>query len=559
MNFKWIIESYGEYLERISHKFQDILTEQNGAFILLVEVSESNRYVCRFCEFAGNVPYDLKREINEKVNGSLIPGNLDWLKTLTEPRVLNKDQVQSYFPELNQVEVMQIIPIYVDKNSKNIMIIGYFQDLTPSSISFNVNELQNYLYIEQFYNLIFEIIIMFNRVIEEKEPLIRGHMERVVEYADLIAGEIGREETQRLILQIAGAVHDVGKIMVPDFILQHIGKYTEEMRQKMQKHSEFGYELLKNLPMFNEVAEVILYHHEHYDGQGYPKGLKGNEIPLYSRILAIADSFDAMVSERVYKVSMGYDEALEELVNNKGKQFDPELVEAFIAGFRKTRLLNPLKYKVPDLPKLFCRVTLAVGNQYFDGRVSYRLENSQKVFIKLYQTLSFDMKEAYEKPLTLYFQDKGMSAYVRGHMQFYNVYNQTLIFEVKENPGFVVPEQFVSLPISRGGLLVSGSNNIPILIVELGGNGLRFVVNKAKLKEVGLVLKENTRVTILFGLKVEEEEQYFGFKGTIIETPKTSLNESYLVKFEDVDEKHRDRLISTLLKYQISLRRRGLL
>jgi len=99
MNFKRIIESYGEYLGRISHKFQDILTKQNGAFILMVEVSESNRYVCRFCEFAGNVPYDLKREINEKVNGSLIPGNLDWLKTLTEPRVLNKDQVQSYFPE----------------------------------------------------------------------------------------------------------------------------------------------------------------------------------------------------------------------------------------------------------------------------------------------------------------------------------------------------------------------------------------------------------------------------------------------------------------------------
>ncbi|GAV22998.1 HD-GYP domain-containing protein [Carboxydothermus pertinax] len=513
----------------------------------------------RFSEFAGNVSFDVKKEISEKLNANLITENLEWIIRLDQPKILKQEEIISNFPELKLIEALQVIPVLVEENTQNILIIGYIKDLNPHFVALNVNELKNFLYIEQFYNLIFEIIIMFNKILEEKEPLVRGHMERVVEYADLIAGEIGLDESERLILQIAAAVHDIGKIMVPDIVLQHIGKYSEEMKRKMQKHSEFGYELLKNFPLFGEVAEVILYHHERFDGKGYPKGLSGEEIPLYSRILAIADSFEAMISERVYKVSMGYDEALEELVNNKGKQFDPYLVEAFISGFRKTRLLNPLKYKTPDLPKLFSKVILAAGNQYFDGRVSYKAEKSNKLYIKLYYPLTLDIKKVYDMPLSLYFQDKGMSSHVRGHLQFYNVYNQTVVFDILETPEFVVPEQFVSLPVSRGGLLVIGSNKVQILIIELGGNGLRFVVDKNKLKENGIVLKLNTQVTVLFSLNVEEEEQYFGFNGIIIETPKTAISETYLVKFEEVEEKQRDRLISTLLKYQISLRRRGLL
>ena len=121
-------------------------------------------------------------------------------------------------------------------------------------------------------------------------------------------------------------MHDAGKISVPDAILNKPGKLTNEERQLIQNHTVAGGNMLKQLSSLKGVRETALYHHERYDGKGYPEGLKGNEIPLYARIVGVADSYDAMSSNRVYRRHLSKDEIIEEMQKGSGSQFDPDIV-----------------------------------------------------------------------------------------------------------------------------------------------------------------------------------------------------------------------------------------
>jgi len=131
-------------------------------------------------------------------------------------------------------------------------------------------------------------------------------------------------------LKTVGLLHDIGKVAIDENILNKPGKLTNEEWEELKRHPEIGYRILSSANDMAEIAEYVLAHHERWDGTGYPKGLRGKQIPLKSRIIAIADAFDAMISERPYKNALSKDAAVKELINNAGIQFDPELVKIFI-------------------------------------------------------------------------------------------------------------------------------------------------------------------------------------------------------------------------------------
>jgi HD-GYP domain-containing protein (c-di-GMP phosphodiesterase class II) len=130
-------------------------------------------------------------------------------------------------------------------------------------------------------------------------------------------------------LKTAGVIHDIGKIGVSDRILEKNGPLDEEEWEEMKRHPEIGYSILSTVNEYSPFAEIVLSHHERWDGKGYPKGLKGEEIPLFSRILAVAEAYDAMVSGRPYKEAMSGEEVLAELRRCAGAQFDPGIVKVF--------------------------------------------------------------------------------------------------------------------------------------------------------------------------------------------------------------------------------------
>ena len=174
--------------------------------------------------------------------------------------------------------------------------------------------------------------------IEAKDEYTRGHSHRVAEYAVLIAEELGWDKKEIRNLRNAAHLYDIGRIGIPDSILNKPTRLTEEEYAVIKEHTIIGAEILKNITLIDHVKEVARSHHERYDGKGYPRGLKGEDIPLLGRILAVCDSFDAMTTKRTYKEAMSIDYAISELEHNKGTQFDPKLAEAFIELLKEGKI-----------------------------------------------------------------------------------------------------------------------------------------------------------------------------------------------------------------------------
>ena len=166
--------------------------------------------------------------------------------------------------------------------------------------------------------------------IEAKDEYTRGHSYRVAEYAALIAKELGWSQDEITNLKHAAHLHDIGKIGIPDSVLNKPTQLTENEDNLLKKHTIIGAEILKDVTLIPHVVEVTRNHHEHYDGSGYPDGLAGTEIPIYARIIAVADCYDAMNSRRIYRNALSQDEIYEEILKNKGTQFDPEIADIFL-------------------------------------------------------------------------------------------------------------------------------------------------------------------------------------------------------------------------------------
>ncbi len=166
--------------------------------------------------------------------------------------------------------------------------------------------------------------------LDTRDSETQGHSLRVVGYTLKLAELLNITDKDELkIIEYGALLHDIGKIGIPDHILNKPGKLTEKEWEIMKKHPKIGYNILKKIKFLNKSSLIVLYHHEKYDGKGYLTELKGEEIPLGARIFAVADTVDAITSDRPYRKALTFEYALEELIKYKGKQFDPQVVNAF--------------------------------------------------------------------------------------------------------------------------------------------------------------------------------------------------------------------------------------
>ena len=191
---------------------------------------------------------------------------------------------------------------------------------------------------ERDNEIIRESIETFTGFIDAKDEYTNGHSNRVADYTRLIAQKMGFEGEDLDRIYYVALLHDCGKIGVPDNILRKPGRLTDEEFEVIKSHTVIGGQILSRFKSLKDVNEGALYHHERYDGKGYPSGKAGEDIPLIARMICVADSYDAMNSNRVYRKKLRREDIFEEIEKNKGKQFDPKIADILIALIKEGRI-----------------------------------------------------------------------------------------------------------------------------------------------------------------------------------------------------------------------------
>ncbi|AHC13894.1 response regulator [Salinispira pacifica] len=255
---------------------------------------------------------------------------------------------ESFFADDSYVGFFQ-----VDEGVENIIVLKAHEAITSVDqeliqvFSSNVAIAFSNLYLNnQIEKTQKEIIFTLGEVVESRSKETGNHVRRVGEIAALLGRELGMKEMDAELLRLAAPMHDIGKIGIPDSILNKPARLDEKELLEMRKHTTIGNEILKTgkKGLLKLAAVIAMSHHERWDGKGYPENLHGEEIPLAGRIVAVADVFDALVHDRVYKPAWSIQEALEYIESHSGTQFDPRIVEAFIK--QKSRLLEIMeKYR----------------------------------------------------------------------------------------------------------------------------------------------------------------------------------------------------------------------
>lgn len=180
---------------------------------------------------------------------------------------------------------------------------------------------------------------------DRRNALTGAHLKRMAKYAALIARGIGLSEDQVEAIELAAPMLDIGKIGIPDVVMQNNARLSQEEVVIMQTHAQIGYELLKDSPsrFLQAAATIAQNHHEKFDGTGYPSGLKGKDIPLKARIVALADAFDRLTSEQQHEAAWEWQKAVDYIIEQKGKHFDPELVDAFVVHLGEARVIQRMQ------------------------------------------------------------------------------------------------------------------------------------------------------------------------------------------------------------------------
>ncbi|HHX28193.1 MAG: HD-GYP domain-containing protein [Bacillota bacterium] len=230
--------------------------------------------------------------------------------------------IQWSLPSMLALYPLGILMILVAQEAGPFLLTLFYLPLLTMKYS-----LTKYIELRLAYH---EMAGALSNAIDARDAYTRGHSERVAEYAALLAKGLKLTEDRIEMIRYVGLLHDVGKIGIRDAIMKKQGTYTYEEYEEMKKHSVMGSQMLEGMKFIGKGQDWVKHHHERWDGRGFPDGLKGEEIPLEARIIACADSFDAMTTDRPYKAKLTILEAKEELARCAGTQFDPEVVKAML-------------------------------------------------------------------------------------------------------------------------------------------------------------------------------------------------------------------------------------
>ena len=302
-----------------------LFDEKNMALLLTASCGLSNEYQeqCKFMNAESSITDIIENRL------PLIVANIPQDNTVPFQPNLLKEGFNSLVvvPIVFNDEVLGLINAF--SRARRVFIDSEV-DLLQAVASQAAIAIKNAKLHENVHLNYYNTINTLSLALEARDPYTRGHAERVTNYAIGIAKVLKLSKEDIHILKYSGKIHDIGKIAVSDLILLKPGKLTPSEKAQVELHSIKGVEIISNLKFLEPGIPIIKHHHERYDGMGYPDGLREEEIPIGARILAVADAFDAMTSERPYRSALTFEEAVEDLKQNSGRQFDPYIVDAFL-------------------------------------------------------------------------------------------------------------------------------------------------------------------------------------------------------------------------------------
>ena len=230
-----------------------------------------------------------------------------------------------------------LVSLIKDKNTNFTEKDLYFLNFLSEKASFLIENLALY---ENIYENLFSTLYAFVETIEARDSYTKQHSSRVTSYAVAIAKAVGCSQEEIDVLNVSGNLHDIGKIGIPDNILLKPGRLSESEYEFIKKHPIIGCNIIGHFNMWVYEQDVIKHHHERWDGEGYPDRLQGEDIPLLSRVLAVADTYDALTSDRSYRRKMQDDVAFKIIQENSGSQFDPKIAGAFLKLYEQGMIVS---------------------------------------------------------------------------------------------------------------------------------------------------------------------------------------------------------------------------
>ena len=309
-----IVDSLSIFLKRSGYSFTGITDPMEA-----VEKIKNEHFDLLLLDFImtplhGDQVVEEIRKFNKELYIILLTGHKDLAPPL---ETIKRLDIQGYCEKSDKFDQLLLL---IESGIKSVEQMNEIKKIN-NKLSETYNKL------EQAY---MESIQTVRYTVEAKDTYTRGHSDRVSELSVLIGQKLKLSEDDIKRLRVGGLFHDVGKIGVPDSILQKNERLTDDEYSEIKNHPTIGAHILSTASIFQDILPIVKHHHERYDGKGYPGNLQKEEIPYLARIAAIADAFDAMTSRRVYRDSLPIDIVISEFEKNKGTQFDPELADVFL-------------------------------------------------------------------------------------------------------------------------------------------------------------------------------------------------------------------------------------
>jgi HD-GYP domain-containing protein (c-di-GMP phosphodiesterase class II) len=317
-----------------------------GATLYLVDEEKNELY---FETIVGSVSSDQLKEIRLPIGPGSIAGEVAHKRESVLSNDMSRDQRHfKKADEKNKFRTRNMVCVPVECRGKLIGVLqainkaGGFSEIDQrllETLSHQVGTaVENALLYQGMKTQFYETVSAMATAIEAKDRYTGGHTKRVALFSVLIAKYMGLAQEEIEDVRLAAILHDIGKIGIDDKVLKKDAPLDKVEWEHMKQHPEMGYKILAHIKSMKTITDGMRYHHERPDGHGYPLGLKGEEIPFIARIISVADTFDAMTSTRPYRKGLDYDIAFEEIVQNRGKQFDEKVVDGFVKAFKMERM-----------------------------------------------------------------------------------------------------------------------------------------------------------------------------------------------------------------------------
>lgn len=317
--------------------FEEARKYITASYSLLLLFDEMKEKLTRVFEYKGGHPSQKVNIGSALIRSIMEEGTSDLIQDIS---------ASNYKGSCSKIKSMIYVPIIIKNYIYGVFIMGNHEKIEYSSgdlklaaaIAFLLGvSIENSKLYSSLQDTFFQTVKALSETIEKRDSYTGGHVQRVMEYSIVIGKSMGLSKEELDKLKLAALMHDIGKIGIEDNILRKSYLLSDEEYWVMKKHTVYGAEIIQNIKELRGIIPGVRGHHERFDGRGYPDGLEGEDIALLGRIIAVADTFDAMITDRPYRKALTTVEAVKELEKNSGKQFDPEVVNAFIKALKSRK------------------------------------------------------------------------------------------------------------------------------------------------------------------------------------------------------------------------------